>query len=169
MHPDSQQTNFAGRLLAWLGWLAAISCAAAFSFAGVLALAAVVAALAATLALARIVAFAGVLVGSILVLVPHFDGDTSFRTGLNSMRTNSKRTAHQAGNRCAGNHRFLCHVTFPFWFGFYRTSKRPIPLGVGKKAKTFQIPCLFATQNHSNAYRGDGSDTELSLPCEAQN
>ena len=103
-----------GRLLSGLSGL--VSSAAAFAFAGIFAFAAVVAALATTLALARIHAFAGVFIRSILVLilVAHFNGDTSFGAGLDGMCGNSKRTTHQAGNRCTGNHCFLCHVTFLF-------------------------------------------------------
>src|SRR6185436_18808447 len=93
-----------GRLLSGLSGL--VSSAAAFAFAGIFAFAAVVAALATTLALARIHAFAGVFIRSILVLilVAHFNGDTSFGAGLDGMCGTSKRTTHQAGNRCTGNH-----------------------------------------------------------------
>src|ERR1039457_4423669 len=85
--------------------LAAISRAAAFALAGVLALAAVVPALATALALTRVHAFAGVLV-RVGFLFAHFERDTSLRAGLDGVRGNGKRTAHQTGNRCAGNHCF---------------------------------------------------------------
>ncbi len=96
--------------------MAAVSRAATFSFAGVFAFAAIVAALASTLAFAGVHAFARMLVRGILVLilVAHFERHSSPRAGLDGMRRNGKRSAHQAGNRCAGDHCFLCHVTFLF-------------------------------------------------------
>src|SRR5450755_2046034 len=94
-------------VLSWrFGWhLAAIGRATAFAFAGVLAFAAVVSCFATALALTRVHAFAGVLV-RVGFLFAHFERDTSLRAGLDGVRGNGKRTAHQTGNRCAGNHCF---------------------------------------------------------------
>ena len=102
-------------LLSWVRWLATVGRAAAFAFAGVFALAAVVSALATALAFARVLPFAGVLVGFRLL---HFERNAGLRTGLNGVRRNGERTAHQAGDCGGGNHCFSCHVTFLFlcWF-----------------------------------------------------
>jgi hypothetical protein len=51
-------------------------------------------------------------------LVAHFERNASLRAGVDGVRSNGERTAHQAGDCCAGNHCFSCHVTFLFlcWF-----------------------------------------------------
>ncbi len=55
-----------------------------------------------------------VLVRSVFVLVAHLERNTSLRAGWTGVCGNGKRTAHQAGNRCTGNHCFLCHCDLSF-------------------------------------------------------
>ena len=77
------------------------------AFAGVFGFAAVVAGFASALALAAVLAFASVLVGS--GFLAHFERNAGLRVGSGALRGYG-RTAHQAGNRCAGNQCFRCHV-----------------------------------------------------------
>jgi hypothetical protein len=92
--------------------MAAVSRAAAFAFAGVLAFAAVITGLAAAFAFAAVLAFAGVFVG-VGFLLAHFERNAGLRVGSGALRGYG-RTAHQAGNRCAGNQCFRCHVNLSF-------------------------------------------------------
>jgi hypothetical protein len=85
--------------------VASVGRAGAFTFAFVLAPRA--------LAFTRVLPCAGVFSLSILP-VAHFERTASLRAGLDGVRGNGKRTAHQSGNRCAGNHCFPCHVDLSF-------------------------------------------------------
>ena len=83
-----------------------------FAFAGVLAFAAVITGLASAFAFAAVLAFAGMLVG-VGFLLAHFERNAGLRVGSGALRGYG-RTAHQAGNRCAGNQCFRCHVNLSF-------------------------------------------------------
>jgi hypothetical protein len=76
------------------------------AFAGVFAFAAVVAGFASALALAAVLTFARVLVGR--GFLAHFERNAGLRVRSGALRGYG-RTAHQAGNRCAGNQCFRCH------------------------------------------------------------
>jgi hypothetical protein len=75
------------------------------------------------------------LVRSILLFVSHLNGDSSSGAGLDGVRGNGKRTTHQAGNRCAGNHCFLCHVTFLFRLASAQLPSGPYRWEPGKKLR----------------------------------
>ena len=81
--------------------MAAVGRAAAFAFAGVFALAAVVARLAAAFAFTGVLPLAGMNV--FLAFVIHLlERDPGFAGHVRGMRLDGERTAHQAGERGAG-------------------------------------------------------------------
>jgi hypothetical protein len=92
--------------------MASVRRASAFALAGVLAFAAVIAGLATALAFAAVLALAGVLV-AVGFLLSHFERNAGLRVGSGALRGDG-RAAHQAGNRCAGNQCFRCHVDLSF-------------------------------------------------------
>jgi len=111
---------------------------ASLAFAGVLALATVVPSLASALAFARVHALAGVLICGGLIFVAHFDRNTRFGARLDCLCRHGKRTAHQAGNCCPGDHCFPCHVgSFFFLLVFAELPNGTTPSGAGQSIKKY--------------------------------